>query len=90
MSDRADYALITPQPEKETAAEAAEEKADSRNQSTKAFLDELYSYNAKDHAGLVRMASSSKDGYPCYIYKTKSDCDWHPPCHWNTASKHCG
>lgn len=73
-------------PEARQIVRAAETKADSGNQSTTAFLEEL----AKDHARPFRMANSSNDGYSCQIYKTKSDCDWHPPCHWNGASQHCG
>jgi hypothetical protein len=68
-------------PEGKRIVQQAESEAALGNQSTGAFLEEL----AKDHHGLLKMAANS-----CQIYKTKSDCDWHPPCHWNDGPKACG
>jgi ABC-type dipeptide/oligopeptide/nickel transport system ATPase component len=52
----------------------------SVNKTTEAFLEEI----ANDHARFWKV-NSSEQGFPCEIYKTKSDCDWHPPCHWTAA-----
>jgi hypothetical protein len=48
--------------------------------------DALSELASKKHAGRgILLANSSNDGFPCHIYRTKSDCDWHPPCHWSGA-----
>lgn len=71
-------------PDAEQIVQGAEKEILGK-QSTTTFLEEL----AKDHARTFKIASVSNDGYPCRIYVTKSDCDWHPPCHWSTASQTC-
>lgn len=60
----------------------AESSETSSKQYTEKLLDEL----AKDRRAPTTMAANSNDGYPCYIYRTKSDCEWHPPCHWAGAN----